>query len=201
MAKDRHVMDNHPLTLPKTTSGAIRGKQSVRATFKLTENCIKAITIVAIHLGIKQKSLFDHLIEDTEALKQIAESSQQQPPTENPVVAKTFVISRNSMEVLKKMSEEYEISRESLIELSVQRLKPIIAKEQFVHEERKKFIKQINEHLRQGKKIQEKINKTFGSNDIIHQKYDQIIVNYEHILHEIQRYIDKSRNIETYELH
>ncbi|MEK6194066.1 MAG: hypothetical protein N2F24_07555, partial [Deltaproteobacteria bacterium] len=56
------------LSLPQARTSDLRGRQSVRATFKLTEACIGAISIVAAHLGIKQKSLFDHLVEDISTL-------------------------------------------------------------------------------------------------------------------------------------
>ena len=46
----------------------LRGKQSVRATFKLSPRAISAISVMALHLGIKQKSLFDHLMDDEAAL-------------------------------------------------------------------------------------------------------------------------------------
>ena len=39
----------------------LRGRQSVRATFRLSEDCIDAISILSAQLGIKQKSVFDHL--------------------------------------------------------------------------------------------------------------------------------------------
>lgn len=188
------------LNLPEASSSALRGRQSVRATFKLSKSCIRAITIVSTHLGIKQKSLFDHLIEDTEALRSIARSGQDQAMAAKPVVTKTFVISRNSMNALDRMSDEFGITREVLIERSVQRLMPIIATEQETHEERKRVMSQIRAHLEQGKKIQREIEKTFGQNDIISEKYDQIIVHYRQCTDEIQKYIDKSRNIESFDL-
>ena len=41
------------ISLPKAFTSDLRGRQSVRATFKLSEGCIEAISIVAAHLGIK----------------------------------------------------------------------------------------------------------------------------------------------------
>ena len=55
----------------KTSVLDLRGRQSVRATFRLSEDCIDAISILAIQLGIKQKSIFDHLMEDDQVLKQV----------------------------------------------------------------------------------------------------------------------------------
>ena len=60
------------LTLPKMSTRALKGKQSVRTSFKLSEACIQAINIVTTQLGIKHRSLFDYLVEDTETLETIA---------------------------------------------------------------------------------------------------------------------------------
>ena len=58
--------------IPQPSPRDLRGRQSVRATFKLSAKAIEAMSIVSVHLGIKQKSLFDHLIEDAQSLKHIA---------------------------------------------------------------------------------------------------------------------------------
>ena len=61
MKQDEKKGITNDASLPRTFTSDLRGRQSVRATFKLSEGCIEAISIVAAHLGIKQKSLFDHL--------------------------------------------------------------------------------------------------------------------------------------------
>ena len=63
---------NH-MPLPHPTALDLRGRQSVRATFKLSPGAIEALSVVAAHLGIKQKSIFDHLIEDAQSLMLIAD--------------------------------------------------------------------------------------------------------------------------------
>jgi hypothetical protein len=50
------------LSLSNPSSLDLRGRQSVRATFRLSEACIDAITVLSAQLGIKQKSVFDHLM-------------------------------------------------------------------------------------------------------------------------------------------
>jgi hypothetical protein len=55
---DRSFLDD--IELPQPDAENLRGRQSVRATFKLSARAIEALSIVAVHLGIKQKSLFDH---------------------------------------------------------------------------------------------------------------------------------------------
>jgi hypothetical protein len=49
---DKNLMPNFPSTKD------LRGRQSVRATFRLSESCIEAISILSTQLGIKQKSVF-----------------------------------------------------------------------------------------------------------------------------------------------
>ncbi|MCK7510326.1 MAG: hypothetical protein MZV70_43940 [Desulfobacterales bacterium] len=51
----------------------LRGRQSVARPSSCQPGRIEALSIVAVHLGIKQKSLFDHLIEDVQTLNTIAQ--------------------------------------------------------------------------------------------------------------------------------
>ena len=73
----------------------LRGKQSVRATFKLSQKAIDSIGLVAIHLGIKQKSLFDHIIEDMTALSDLAKTIRIRQFKKIPRKQKTFVLCPN----------------------------------------------------------------------------------------------------------
>ena len=52
----------------RLTVDDLKGKQSVRATFRLPQQVIELLTLIAGQLGIKQKSLFDQLIEDSAVL-------------------------------------------------------------------------------------------------------------------------------------
>ncbi len=58
------------VAIPSTMG--LRGRQSVRATFRLSEACIDAITVLSAQLGIKQKSVFEHIMEDAQMLKDMA---------------------------------------------------------------------------------------------------------------------------------
>jgi len=57
---DEEQLDTSKL-VSKTSALDLKGRQSVRATFRLSEDCINAISILSAQLGIKQKSVFDHL--------------------------------------------------------------------------------------------------------------------------------------------
>src|SRR5210317_303512 len=100
MEKDKEHNQTRGVSVPRTFASDLRGRQSVRATFKLTEGCIDAISIVAAHLGIKQKSLFDHLVEDTSSLSSIAREIKDVKLAKQARIQKTFVISRRSLSSL-----------------------------------------------------------------------------------------------------
>lgn len=74
MADKYEIKITSPLTLSKMTSRGLKGKQSVRTRFKLSEGCIQAINIVATQLGIKHRSLFDYLVEDADSLEALAKT-------------------------------------------------------------------------------------------------------------------------------
>ena len=99
----------------------LRGRQSVRATFRLFEDCINAISILATQLGIKQKSVFDHLFEDDQILKTVAAELKDTELDRNQRVQKTFVISRRSLYFLDKIASKHNTPRDALVEYSIRR--------------------------------------------------------------------------------
>ncbi len=117
----------------------LRGKQSVRATFKLSQKAIDSIGLVAIHMGIKQKSLFDHIIEDHTALDELARTIRIRQFKKIPRKQKTFVLSRKTIEALTAISETYNMPRDALVEYSLKKLESVIQSEKLRHEERKKL--------------------------------------------------------------
>ena len=187
------------ISLPKTFTSDLRGRQSVRATFKLSEGCIEAISIVAAHLGIKQKSLFDHLVEDARFLTSIAREIQDIKLTKQGRIQKTFVISRRSLLSLENVSKNFNAPRDALVELSVQRLLPIIAKERENHEKRKKMLNEIAKHLEEGEKLLSSTREMFGKEDTIYQKLESVMTVYENAYHHIASFIEKGKIIEEFQ--
>ena len=72
MKKTEYNKIDMSIYMSKASTLDLRGRQSVRATFRLSEECISAISILSTQLGIKQKSVFDHLMEDAQVLKNVA---------------------------------------------------------------------------------------------------------------------------------
>lgn len=200
MENDDKYDENVGSTLPRSLTSSLRGRQSVRATFKLTEGCIDAISIVATHLGIKQKSLFDHLIEDMQSLSAIARGIQNSKLQIQNRVQKTYVMSRKSLLSLEQVSKNYNAPRDTLVEFSVQRLLPIIARERERHEKRKKILAAINTHFNQGVKILHNINELLGKDDPIFDRFATTMAVYQKSYEQIESYIEKGKIIEEFEI-
>ena len=187
------------ISLPQTTTSDLRGRQSVRATFKLTEECIGAISIVATHLGIKQKSLFDHLVEDMRPLKAIARELKNTKVRTQNRIQKTFVISRKSLRSLDTVSKSHNAPRDTLVEFSVQRLLPIIINEQKRHQARKKMRTEILTHLETGKALLARVEQTLGTEDPVLGRMASLMINYENTFAAIDAFIERGKLIEDFD--
>jgi hypothetical protein len=187
------------ISLPRTTTSDLRGRQSVRATFKLTEECIGAISIVATHLGIKQKSLFDHLVEDMNSLKAIARELKNTNMHAQNRVQKTFVISRKSLRSLESVSKSHNAPRDALVEFSVQRLLPIIINEQKKHQTRKKMRSAIVAHLRAGGALLDRVKDALGTEDPVSSRMAALMTNYENTFAAIDAFIERGKLIEEFD--
>jgi len=199
MVTDDKKQKKMDLFLSKTLTSELKERQSVRATFRLSEGCIAAISIVATQMGIKQKSLFDHLAGDMDSLKSIARDIKQMKIKKQRRVQKTFVISRKSLSSLDEISNMFNASRDILVEYSIQRLLPIIRKERTKHETRKAFLTKIKKHFQQGEKLLKDIKNRLGDDDPIINKFEMIMVSYETVKDNMEAFIDRSKGIETFD--
>lgn len=184
------------INLPAARSADLRGRQSVRATFKLSSACIDAISVVSKHLGIKQKSLFDHLAEDVKALKSIAREVRKTKQRRDHLVQKTFVISKRSLCSLEQVSKNYNASRDSLVEYSVQRLLPLIESECRNQEKRKKMLAAVKKNFRGGTILLEKGEQLLGKEDPLMVKLASAMTTYEKVIMEMDDIVEHGRHIE-----
>ncbi len=149
--------------LQKSTA-TLRGRQSVRATFKLTERSIDALSILACQLGIKQKTLFDQVVDDSEALRVIAKEFEDFGAASQRV-AKTYVISRKTLENLDRVADRYNTPRDALVEFSIERILPLIQQEKEKHEKRKILLQKLQAFAHEGVELVNKAKTSLGTDD------------------------------------
>jgi hypothetical protein len=184
--------------LPYASFSDLRGKQSVRATFKLSPTAIKMISIVAVQLGIKQKSLFDHLMEDIQALEAIANTIRPRQFKQIDRIQKTYVLSRKTLSSLEHACRTFDASRDALVEYSIKRLLPIIAQERERHERRKAILSALESYLDQGEDLLVKANDLLGPDDPVCQKIDTVVSACKQALNNSQEFVEKGKSIERF---
>jgi hypothetical protein len=198
MKKNKEKQYDGVTFMPKPTTLDLRGRQSVRATFRLSEDCIDAISILSAQLGIKQKSVFDHLMEDAQFLKSMASELENTEFNRQKRIQKTFVISRRSLSFLDMISSEHNAPRDALVEYSVRRLLPIIAKERKKHDKRKELFTEISSHFEEGKALLSKAEEMLGTDDPIVTKLQTAMSVYQNALDDIANFIKRGKIIEGF---
>jgi hypothetical protein len=198
MAKKSENSTFQEITLPLPSPADLRGRQSVRATFKLSARAIDVLSIVATQLGIKQKSLFDHLIEDVQSLNVIANEIEDEVFDALDRVQKTFVVSRRTLSSLEQTSRQFNAPRDALVEYSIQRLLPVIAKERERHRKRKAILNDINTHLAQGLKILQKAQSLLGEDDPVYVRLETAMHSLVSSQSHIENYVKKGSVIEDF---
>ncbi|MCK5204936.1 MAG: hypothetical protein KAR15_13735 [Desulfobacterales bacterium] len=198
MAKKSRNSPFEEITLPLPSSADLRGRQSVRATFKLSARAIDVLSIVATHLGIKQKSLFDHLIEDVKSLNVIANEIEDEAFGALERIQKTFVVSRRTLSCLEETSRQFNAPRDALVEYSIQRLLPVIAKERERHSKRKEVLNDINAHLEQGLKILQKARSLLGEEDPVYTRFESAMHGLVNAQAHIEDYVKRGSVIEDF---
>lgn len=195
--KDKKKIDGS-FPLPDTSFSDLLGKQSVRATFRLSERAIEAISIVAGHLGIKQKSLFDHLIEDARALHSIAENIATIEFPEFTRVQKTFVLSRRTLDSLETISKTFGTPRDALVEYSIQRLESIIETERKKHSLRKKLVDQLASTISENEQLLLKSREILGEDDPVTLEIESCFVSGVQAYQKTMKIIEKGKIIEDF---
>lgn len=171
------------------------GKKSVRATFKLRPEAIEMLSILAAQLGIKQKSLFDYLMEDEDELHAIAESLPAETPEKEQRVQKTFVVSQKSLTTLEVVAKHAPGSRSELIERSIQRLLPVFKKERERQDKREKALAMIEDHFKQANDLHDELKQLVGKDDALFSLIKPLMVHYSKAFAEIKKLVDKGKRI------
>lgn len=183
--------------ITEASSADLRGRQSVRTTFKLTERAIGGLSVLATQLGIKQKSLFDHLMEDVAALKHIATEFENFDSKEARV-AKTYVISRKTLENLERISLQYGAPRDALVEFSIARIMPLLERERVRHEKRKDIEVLVQHFLKDGLALMNEVEKNLGEDDPVFSEILTMMRGVKTCRENIGALIQKGKRIEDF---
>ncbi len=184
--------------LSETYSADLRGRQSVRTTFKLTPRSIDALSLLASQLGIKQKSIFDHLVDDTRALQALARDLENRAELAQDRVPKTYVISRKTLENLEQVCKRYQAPRDALVEFCIERIMPLIKEEKEKHLNRQKLQTKLDQFLVLSRELLEDADKELDRDDPVFEQVYQMARATQSGYDEINQIIEKGARLEDY---
>jgi hypothetical protein len=196
MTEKKNVRQAQGIAVPSLSE--LRGRQSVRATFKLSGRAIGAISVAAAHMGIKQKSLFDHLIDDAKSLAVVAREVESKRFLRLKRVQKTFVLSRRTLCSLDEVSKDSNTPRDALVEYSIARLLPVIEEERKKHGKRKEILAEIERYLEEGEVISEKVRGILGEEDMFCEKLQGAVSNLRSACEGMASFVEKGKVIEQF---
>ncbi|MDR3630256.1 MAG: hypothetical protein P4L42_07960 [Desulfocapsaceae bacterium] len=172
----------------------LKGRQSVRTTFKLPEKTINLLKISAKHLGIQQKTLLDQLIEDETILNILANEAQTHCRNDDDCRPKTFVLSRKALDLIDVMLDRYDISRDILVDLSITRLASYIESLSEKHDQRRSLLKEIDRYQQLLEELSNKAKATFKQDDPFRMKIEILTQTTQKSVWEIRKIVKDKRD-------
>lgn len=174
----------------------LRGRQSVRTTFRLPEGVIVLLGMVAGQFGLQQKALLDQLIDNAEFIQLPEDEAGRELQEKQPVRPKTFVLSKRSLYILEKVSRERRVPRDALVAAVIQQLMPIIRAEREKQRKRQEIHADMVTYLRHGQSLLAKIEKSLGKDDQILEMVARMVRLGEEGVVKMAEIIDRGRTME-----
>lgn len=198
MAKENNDTAEGYGSISGLSAETLRGRQSVRATFKLPVQIIGLLSLAANQLGLKQKSLFDQLVENREILEQIATGARGYTPQGEQRQQKTYVLSRNSLIVLDYVAKAYGVPRDLLVEISIRRLVPVISSEQEKQKQRKQVLFEMETFCHQGLELLGRTQEALGIEDQATRQLSLLLEHCQRNIEQLQEVVVRGKDIEEY---
>ena len=139
------------------------------------------------------------MVQERQTLEAMADQARPASSSAWPSrMTKTYVISRDAALVLDEVARDRNLSRDQLVESSVQHLMPLIQKEQVRHSARKILLARMERHLMDGRKMRADMEKELGANDPMCDRMNHVMGTYERAFEAMAEFIRKGENIEGF---
>jgi hypothetical protein len=101
---------------------------------------------------------------------------------------------------LDAVTKHIPVSKDDLIERSIQRLLPILEKERIRQQRRASVLTRIVDHFKQGKALAKDVQANVGKDDTIYQSLASIMEAYEKTVADIQKLVNKGKRVSEFPL-
>jgi hypothetical protein len=157
------------------------------------------LSVAASQLGLKQKSLFDQLVEDREVLEQLAQMADRSQSAETQRQQKTFVVSRNALLSLESVAKTCGLPRDLLVELSIQRLVPVLTSEQEKQRKRSDMLGQLQSVCQQSERLWRQAVELLGEDDQAVRLLAGVHLHCQRVASELSQVVEQGKELERYQ--
>lgn len=152
--------------------------QSVRTTFKLSENSMNAIEWIIKKYSLKPKEIFDIICSNENLLNFAIETTKKNKGTDSTkTTRKTFVLSKRVLRLLNRLSNKNKLSRDLIVENLVLLYKTLL--EKFAEEEKKKEKKAltiISDFYSKAELVEKQLQDILGDDNPILDRFGYVII-------------------------
>jgi 3-dehydroquinate synthetase len=113
-------------------------------------------------------------------------------------VAKTYVISRKTLENLEQVCKRYQTPRDALVEFSIERILPLIQVEKKKHANRKKLTERLDRLLADSRALIKEADQLLEHDDPVFEQIYQVARSVQAGCDEIDDIIDRGKRLEEF---
>ncbi|MDD2464750.1 MAG: hypothetical protein PHI97_12205 [Desulfobulbus sp.] len=157
------------------------------------------LSIAANQLGLKQKSLFDQLVEDREVLEKLAQMADQYQTMDSQRQQKTYVVSRSALLSLEYVAKTCGLPRDLLVELSIQRLVPILSFEREKQQKRRLIFSNLEQLCQHADQLRWETVKALGQDDLATQLVAALQSHCQRTVDELLELIEQGKALDRYQ--
>jgi hypothetical protein len=113
-------------------------------------------------------------------------------------IAKTYVVSRKTLENLERVSAQYDTPRDVLVEYSIERILPLLAREKQKHAKRKVLLAGLREYFLRGSKLLAQAESSLGADDPVFQEIYHMMRGVKQCCQGLENSVEKGKKIEKF---
>ena len=109
-----------------------------------------------------------------------------------------YSVFRKTLSNLDETSKRFNAPRDALVEYSIQRLMPVIARERERHRKRKEILRDMNAHLENGLELLQKSRSLLGEEDPVSVRFESAMRSLVSTQAHVKEFVEKGEIIEAF---
>ena len=175
-------------------------KKSARTTFKISNEANKLISSLTKSYGLKPKELLDIICKNENLIGMAAKDIVQKKVKYKQTIRKSLVISDNVLKLLKKKSENYKISRDSLFEALIRFFNALLEiQKEKQKEDHERANKLISDFWSQADKLEKELKTFLDDDDPIIERFGHVYIVIQNLILAIEEELYSGKPIDPWD--